>query len=102
WRSIASAHVASTSPSSCCGSNTGRPIPTAGGYTQFCTHYHRWLERQDVVMRLEYPARERLFVDFCGDTLPITDADTGEVWEAQVFVSVLWKVDGGVHRHHAG
>jgi transposase len=47
------------------------------GYTQFCAHYHRWLERQDVVMRLEYPAGERLFVDFCGDTLAITDAETG-------------------------
>ena len=63
--------------------------PDGWGYTQFCTHYHRWLERQDVVMRLEYPAGERMFVDFCGDTLLITDPDTGEVWEAQVFVSAL-------------
>jgi transposase len=63
--------------------------PDGWGYTQFCTHYHRWLERQDVVMRLEYPAGERMFVDFCGDTLPITAADTGEVWDAQVFVSAL-------------
>lgn len=59
------------------------------GYTQFCAHYHRWLERQDVVMRFEYPAGERMFVDFCGDTLPITDPETGEVWAAQVFVSAL-------------
>jgi transposase len=59
------------------------------GYTQFCAHYHRWLERQDVVMRLEYPAGERMFVDFCGDTLPITDAETGEIWQAQVFVATL-------------
>jgi transposase len=63
--------------------------PNGWGYTQFCSHYHRWLERQDVVMRLEYPAGERLFVDFCGDTLAITEAETGEIWQAQVFVASL-------------
>jgi transposase len=40
-------------------------------------------------MRLEYAAGERMFVDFAGDTVPITDPETGEVWQAQVFVSVL-------------
>src|SRR5215831_8277824 len=63
--------------------------PDGWGYTQFCIHYRRWLERQDVVMRLEYPAGERMFVDFCGDTLAITDVQTGEIWQAQVFVSAL-------------
>jgi transposase len=63
--------------------------PDGWGYTQFCRHYKRWLERQDVVMRLEYAAGERMFVDFAGDTMPITDPETGEVWDAQIFVSVL-------------
>jgi transposase len=63
--------------------------PDGWGYTQFCTHYRRWLGRQDVVMRLEYAAGERMFVDFAGDTVPVTDPETGEVWQAQVFVSVL-------------
>jgi transposase len=63
--------------------------PDGWGYTQFCTHYRRWLGRQDVVMRLEYAAGERMFVDFAGDTVPITDPETGEVWPAQIFVSVL-------------
>ena len=45
--------------------------------------------RQDVVMRLEYAAGERMFVDFAGDTVPVTDPETGEIWNAQVFVSVL-------------
>ncbi len=40
-------------------------------------------------MRLEYAAGERMFVDVAGDTVPVTDPDTGEVWNAQVFVSVL-------------
>ena len=41
-------------------------------------------------MRLECAAGERMFVDFAGDTLPVTDPETGEIWNAQIFVSVLW------------
>src|SRR5439155_4814049 len=63
--------------------------PEGLSYTQFCVHYRRWRARQDVVMRLEYAAGERMFVDFAGDTAPVTDPDTGEIWNAQVFVSVL-------------
>ena len=48
-----------------------------------------WLGREDVVMRFEYIAGERMFVDFCGDTLPITDPNTGEIWQAQVFACAL-------------
>ena len=63
--------------------------PDGLSYTQFCVHYRRWRARQDVVMRLEYGAGERMFVDFAGDTVPVTDPETGEIWNAQVFVSVL-------------
>jgi hypothetical protein len=66
-------------------------------YTQFCVHYRRWLGRQDLVMRLEYAAGERMFVDFAGDTVPVIDPETGEVWDAQVFVSVLGASAGGVY-----
>jgi transposase len=63
--------------------------PDGWGYTKFCRPYKRWLDRQDVVMRLEYAAGEWMFVDFAGDTMPVTDPETGEVWGAQMFVSVL-------------
>jgi len=63
--------------------------PDGWGYTQFCRHYRRWLGRQDVVMRLEYAAGERMFVDFAGDTVPVIDAESGRTWQAHVFVSVL-------------
>ncbi len=66
--------------------------PEGWGYSQFCYHYQRWLGAQNVVMRLTYAAGERMFVDFAGDTVPITDPETGEVWQAQVFVSVLWNL----------
>ena len=65
-----------------------RAHPDGWGYTQFCRHYQQWLEHQYVVMRLEDAAGERMFVDFAGDTMPITNPETGEVRDAQIFVSV--------------
>jgi len=63
--------------------------PEGYGYTQFCRHYRTWQGRLDLVMRQEHRAGEKLFVDFAGMTLPIVDPDTGEVWQAQLFVAVL-------------
>jgi transposase len=63
--------------------------PEGWGYSQFCAHYEEWLGCQEVVMRLSYPAGERTFVDFSGDTFPVTDRTTGEVANAEIFVAVL-------------
>ena len=60
--------------------------PAGLSYTQFCVHYRRWRGRQDLVMRFEYVAGERMFVDFCGDTLGITDPETGQTWRAPVLL----------------
>jgi transposase len=40
-------------------------------------------------MRQEHRAGEKLFVDFAGLTIAIVDPDSGEVWQAQLFVAVL-------------
>jgi transposase len=63
--------------------------PEGWGYSQFCAHYESWLGAQHVVMRLSYPAGERMFVDFSGDKVALTDPSTGEVAFAEVFVAVL-------------
>lgn len=63
--------------------------PDGLGYSQFCERYRQWLGRQDTVMRLSHPAGERLFLDFCGDTVPVVNRYTGEIWQAQVFVAAL-------------
>jgi transposase len=63
--------------------------PDGWNYSQFCYHYRRWLGTQDVVMRLSYAGGERMFVDFSGDKTRWVDPGTGEVHEAEVFVSVL-------------
>jgi hypothetical protein len=40
-------------------------------------------------MRQVHIAGEKLFVDYAGDTVPIVDAATGEITQAQIFVAVL-------------
>jgi len=41
------------------------------------------------VLRQEYRAGEKLFVDYAGATIPIYNVESGEVWEAAIFVAVL-------------
>jgi transposase len=61
----------------------------AYGYTQFCVLYNRWRKRLRVSMRQIHRPGEKLFVDYCGKTVPIINAATGEVSEVQIFVAVL-------------
>ncbi len=63
--------------------------PQGYQYSQFCELYRKWLGKLSLVMRQDYKAGEKLFVDYCGTTVPITDRYNGEIKEAQVFVAVL-------------
>ncbi len=63
--------------------------PDGYQYTQFCEHYRRWAETVEVSMRQVHRAGEKLFLDFAGKTIPIINPLTTEVYEAQIFVSVL-------------
>lgn len=58
-------------------------------YSAFCERYHRWSGGLDVVMRQRHEGGDKLFVDYAGMTMPITDARTGEVTPASVFVAAL-------------
>ena len=58
-------------------------------YSQFCDRYMQWRGRQDLVMRQLHKAGEKLFIDYAGHTVPITDRLTGEVHFAEIFVAVL-------------
>lgn len=63
--------------------------PDGYGYTQFCVLYRQWRRHLKLFMRQTHRAGERLFVDYCGQTVPVINAATGEVREAQVFVAVM-------------
>ena len=63
--------------------------PDGFQYSWFCDTYQTWRQRRDLVMRQTHRAGEKLFVDFCGQTVPITHSKTGEIRPAQIFVAVL-------------
>jgi transposase len=62
--------------------------PAGYKYSQYCELYRRYVKKLDPPMRLTHKAGEKLFVDYAGDTIPITNPETGEVSQAQVFVAV--------------
>ena len=63
--------------------------PDGYGYSRFCELYRRWEGRLTPTMRQHHVAGERMFVDYAGATLPVIDAATGTVHQAQLFVAVL-------------
>jgi transposase len=63
--------------------------PDGYGYSRFCDLYRRWLKKLDLVLRQEHRAGEKMFVDYAGATIPIHNAESGEVHGAAVFVAVL-------------
>jgi transposase len=57
--------------------------------SQFKHHYHQWLKRSKPVMHIEHYAGDKMFIDFAGEKLHIVNKETGEITEAEVFISVL-------------
>ena len=64
-------------------------FPEGYQYSRYCDRYRAWRGTLDVSMRQTHKAGEKLFVDYCGQTVEVTNRATGEVKEAQVFVAVL-------------
>ncbi len=63
--------------------------PEGYQYTQFCYHFGQWQQSRKVHVHLEHTAGEKLFVDFTGKKLSITDPQSGQVTEVEVLVCVL-------------
>jgi len=63
--------------------------PEGYGRSQFCEHYLRWNRTRATSMRMPHKGGEVLEVDYAGMTVPITNPETREVWQAPVFVATL-------------
>ncbi len=63
--------------------------PDGYQYSRFCYHYQQWVPKLDLCLRQEYRAGEKLFVDYAGQTMEITDPETGEIRKIQIFVATL-------------
>ena len=58
-------------------------------YSRFCELYQRWRRTQDLVLRQDHRAGEKIFVDWAGATVPIYDRETAEVRPASLFVAEI-------------
>jgi transposase len=63
--------------------------PDGWQYSVFCEQLRRWRLTQEPVLRHHHAPGDKLFVDYAGQTVPITDRYSGEIREAQIFVGVL-------------
>ncbi|MDD4201061.1 MAG: IS21 family transposase [Eubacteriales bacterium] len=63
--------------------------PDGYQYSQFCYLYNQWAGKLDVCLRQTYRAGEKLFVDYAGQTIPVTDPVSGKSREAWLFVATL-------------
>lgn len=63
--------------------------PEGYQYSQFCERYRQWKGKLEVSLRQSHRAGEKLFVDYAGQTISITDSDSGKKQEAYLFVATL-------------
>jgi len=63
--------------------------PSGYQYSQYCLIYREWSDKLDVCLRQTHRAGEKLFVDYAGQTIPVTEPDTGKTSEAVLFVAAL-------------
>jgi transposase len=63
--------------------------PHGYSYVTFTVKYREWKQGTDVTLRQEHKAGEKLFVDYAGQTISLTNPETGEKVVAQIFVATL-------------
>lgn len=63
--------------------------PAGYSRTRFYLYLRDYARKSSSTMHIEHKAGEKLFVDYCGNKLQVTDPNTGEVCDVEVFVSIL-------------
>jgi len=63
--------------------------PAGYQLSHFYELYNCWRKKLNVSMRQTHKAGEKMFVDFAGQTVKITDRFTGDTREAEIFIAVL-------------
>lgn len=58
-------------------------------YTQFCYHLREWQKAEDLRMPGEHKVGDKMYVDFSGKKLTVTDRISGEKRDVEFFVALL-------------
>lgn len=57
--------------------------------SQFRKHIRQYVGKQGLTMHFDHPAGEKVFIDYAGKKLYVTDPETGEHFPVEVFVATL-------------
>lgn len=63
--------------------------PEGFSYSRFCHHYRMWESKQKPGMHIEHKAGDILYADFTGKKMHVVDPGSGEIREAEIFVTIL-------------
>ena len=63
--------------------------PAGYGHTQFFRYYRLYANQVKPVRHIEHKAGDKMYIDFAGKKLSITDAQTGEIKELEVYAAIL-------------
>jgi len=63
--------------------------PNGYAHTQFYRYYRLYANQVKPVMHIEHKAGDKMYIDFAGKKLHLTDAQTGEIREVEVFAAIL-------------
>lgn len=66
-----------------------RSFPEGYGYSRYAELYRVWERSTDLRMLQRHKAGEKLFADFAGLTIPVTDPKTGLVRKVQIYAGAL-------------
>lgn len=63
--------------------------PQGYGYSRFCHHIYQYRKQQKASLHIEHIPGDKVYMDFAGKKLFVTDRETGAQEEVEVFVSIL-------------
>lgn len=63
--------------------------PDGFSYSRFCDHFKQWKLSRSGTLHFEHEPADKLFIDFTGKKLCVTDPFTGKVTPAEVYVAIL-------------
>ena len=63
--------------------------PDGYSYSQFCYHFQVWRDGDEVTMHIEHKVGDKLFVDFAGKKLTVSERHGGGGREMESFVAML-------------
>jgi len=59
------------------------------GYSQFNEHFNRWRDKVKASGKLIHKVGDKVYVDYSGKKMHVTNKQTGEITEVEVFVGIL-------------